>query len=49
MIQRVRNEGRSRESGFAERGSGVGVRLDNKRSNRKQCRVINKSKRMAPT
>ena len=44
MIQRVGDEGRSRKSCFAERGSGVGVRLDNKGSNRKQRRVSSKSK-----
>ena len=45
LIQRVGDEGRSRKSCFAERGSGVGVRLDSKGSNRKQCRVSSKSKR----
>ena len=45
LIQRVGDEGRSRKSCFAEeRGSGVGVRLDNKGSNRKQHRVSSKSK-----
>ena len=43
-IQRVGDEGRSRKSGFAERGSGIGVRLDYKGNNRKQCRVSSKSK-----
>ena len=45
MIQRVGDEGSSRESCFAERGSDVGVRLlDNKGNNRKQRRVSSKSK-----
>ena len=44
MIQRVGDEGRSRKSCFAERGSGVGIRLDNKGNNRKQRRVSSKSK-----
>ena len=44
LIQRVGDEGRSRKSCFAERGSGVGVRLDSKGNNRKQRRVSSKSK-----
>jgi hypothetical protein len=44
LIQRVGDEGRSRKSCFAERGSGIGVRLDNKRNNRKQRIVSSKSK-----
>ena len=45
LRQGVRDEGRSRKSCFAERGSCVGVRLDNKGSNRKQRRVSSNSKR----
>jgi hypothetical protein len=44
LRQGVRDEGRSRKSGFAERGSGVGIRLDNKGNNREQRRVSSKSK-----
>ena len=44
LIQRIGDEGRSRESCFAERDSGVGVRLNNKGNNRKQRRVSSKSK-----
>jgi hypothetical protein len=45
LRQGVRDEGRSRKSCFAERGSGVGIWLDNKGNNRKQrTRVSSKSK-----
>jgi hypothetical protein len=44
LRQGVRYEGRSRKSCFAERCSGVGIRLDNKGNNRKQRRVSSKNK-----
>ena len=44
LRQGVRDERRSRKSCFAERGSCVGVRLDNKGNNREQRRVSSKSK-----
>jgi hypothetical protein len=44
LRQGARDEGRSRKSCFAERGSGVRIWLDNKGNNRKQRRVSSKSK-----